>query len=233
MNTQQRLIQVTNLQPHSEQLPKLRTTFQEDGYVALPGLLTTEGLGELRHEMAHLESVATRRDLNMACMNNTPRHMTTVGGHIIAHESHLISELYSDSVLLQYIRDLTGLELVLVHEMVERHVANFLHQPGDTHGAHFDDYPVALILFIETPPSPQDGGLLEFAANASNLTQIDGPNVKHAFHVSGDAYVLRSDTTAHRVTALNRQARRVVLNFAYTTPDSCSITTPSASLLYD
>ena len=168
----------------------------------------------------------------MKCMNDTPRHMTTVGGHIIANESSLICNLYSDNALLQYLRALTGLDLVAAPDLVERHVVNFLHRPGDTHGAHFDDYPVALLLFIETPGSPQDGGLLEFLANAADLSEIDGPNVRRAFHVSGDAYVLKTDTTAHRVSPLNRPCRRVALNFAYATPHSASVT-PSASLLYN
>jgi hypothetical protein len=214
-----------------EERRRLRAMFQETSYIPLPGFLTPAGLEVLRREVAHLESVAKRRDFDMACMNGTPRHMTTVGGQLIAQESPLIVNLYSDRALMRYLSALTGLDLRPAPDLVERHVANFLHLPGDTHGAHFDDYPVALLLFIETPASPEDGGLLEFLPNAGSLTDIDGAHTRRAFHVSGDAYVLRTDTTAHRVTPLTQPCRRVVLNFAYATPDSSTVT-PSASLLY-
>lgn len=231
MTTQQSSVQLTNLDHSADRLGQLRKLFTVEGYAPLPGFLTASGLDALRREVAHLESVATRRDFNMACMNDTPRHMTTVGGHVIADESPLICDLYLDPAIMQFLRDVTGLELVPAPDLVERHVANFLHLPGDIHGAHFDDYPVALLLLVETPGSPEDGGLLEFLANAGDLAEIDGPDTRRAFHVSGDAYVLRTDTTAHRVTALSRPCRRVVLNFAYATPDSATVT-PSASLLY-
>ena len=225
-------VQFTTIDQRSGNLAQLRKAFQEVGYVPLPGFLTSESLAGLRREVVHLESIATRRDFTMECMSESPRHMTTVGGHIIARESTLIPDLYEDIELIRYLRSLTGLDLITVPDIIERHVINYLHQPGDTHGAHFDDYPVALLIFLETPTSPDDGGLLEFVANAGNLSAIETGDVTHAFHLSGDAYVLRSDTTAHRVTPLRRECRRVALNFAYATPDSCTIATPSASLLY-
>jgi hypothetical protein len=231
MTTQQSPVWLTNVDYDDERLGQFRKLFAEEGYVPLPGFLTPSGLGALRREVEHLESVATRRDFNMECMNDTPRHMTTVGGHVIADESAMICDLYSDPAVMHFLREVTGLDLIPAPDLVERHVANFLHLPGDIHGAHFDDYPVALLLFVETPGSPEDGGLLEFLANAGDLAEIDGPETRRAFHVSGDAYVLRTDTTAHRVTALTRPCRRVVLNFAYATPESATVT-PSASLLY-
>ncbi|MFE1382435.1 hypothetical protein ACFW6S_26190 [Streptomyces sp. NPDC058740] len=59
-----------------------------------------------------------------------------------------------------------------------------------------------------------------------------GP-ARTAHHRAGDAYLLRSDTTAHRVTPLARAGvRRTVLNFAYTTADAAPRPTPSARRLY-
>ncbi|MGW6389682.1 HalD/BesD family halogenase [Streptomyces sp. NPDC055103] len=117
---------------------------------------------------------------------------------------------------------------------VERHVLNVLHRPGDTHGAHTDDYPLALVLFLEAPPHPADGGLLEFHPGRGDLDALDAPGTHRAHHRPGDAYVLRSDRTAHRVTPLDRPGlRRTVLNFAYTTPGHQNPTAPSAARLYD
>ncbi|MFD3938184.1 hypothetical protein ACFWSF_26580 [Streptomyces sp. NPDC058611] len=120
-----------------------------------------------------------------------------------------------------------------MEEPVERHVLNILHQSGDTHGAHTDDYLLALVLFVGTPPRPADGGLLEFNPGHRDLTALDKPGTRQVHHHAGDAYLLRSDLTAHRVTPLNRPGtRRTVLNFAYTTHGHRSPATDSASRLY-
>lgn len=119
----------------------LRPRFAETGYLPLPGLLTQPGLQSLRQEVGRLEASATRRDLSMECMDDSPRHMTTLGGHHIARESPLISALYRDTGLLALLTALHGTDVRPVEEPVERHVLNILHNPGDTHGAHTDDYP--------------------------------------------------------------------------------------------
>ncbi|BDH05795.1 hypothetical protein HEK131_30220 [Streptomyces seoulensis] len=57
--------------------------------------------------------------------------------------------------------------------------------------------------------------------------------MRTAHHRAGDGYLLRSDTTAHRVTPLTRSGlRRVVLNFAYGTSAAPARTTTSARELY-
>lgn len=216
----------------SRPLP-LRARFAETGYLLLPGLLTRQGLGALREEAVRLEAAATRRDFRMECMDDSPRHMTTLGGHHIAQESALISRLYRDAGLLALLTALHGTDVLPVEEPVERHVLNILHHPGDTHGAHTDDYPLALVLFIEAPDAPADGGLLEFSPGRGELSALEEPGTRQLRHQAGDAYLLRSDLTAHRVTPLNRPGtRRTVLNFAYTTDDHQAPATDSAQRLY-
>ncbi|WP_328540636.1 HalD/BesD family halogenase [Streptomyces sp. NBC_00344] len=211
----------------------LRIRFAETGYLPLPGLLTSRGLQTLREETDRLEAAATRRDFRMECMDDSPRHMTTLGGHHIAQESTLISTLYRDTALLALLAAVHGTDVLPVEEEVERHVLNILHNPGDTHGAHTDDYPLALVLFIAAPPETADGGLLEFNPGHQDLTALDEPGTRQIHHQAGDAYLLRSDLTAHRVTPLNRPgSRRTVLNFAYTTEDHQAPATDSAHRLY-
>ncbi|MEV4936896.1 HalD/BesD family halogenase [Streptomyces zaomyceticus] len=166
-------------------------------------------------------------------MDDSPRHMTTLGGHVIAETSRLVPELYADPELLALVSGLIAEMALPVHDPVERHVLNILHREGDTHGAHTDDHPYALVMFLEAPDSPEDGGLLEYVPGATSLRDLtDGPT-RTAHHRAGDAYLLRSDTTAHRVTPLTRAGvRRTVLNFAYTTPGAVPRTTPSARSLY-
>ncbi|PKV90089.1 hypothetical protein [Streptomyces sp. TLI_146] len=211
----------------------LSDRFASDGYLPLPGLIPLRTLTDLEAEVRRLEKLAARRDFSMACMNDSPRHMTTLGGHVIARESRLIPRLYRDAQLLGLLAEITDLDVVPVRDRLERHVINVLHQQGDTHGAHTDDYPLALVLFTETPNNPADGGLLEYAAHSTGLHILDTRAARRAHHRPGDGYLLRSDTTAHRVTPLSRpDTRRTVVNFAYTTPDRQQALTPSAFQLY-
>ncbi|WP_432020942.1 HalD/BesD family halogenase [Streptomyces sp. 1222.5] len=210
-----------------------RSRFSTDGYALLPGLLTTEGLQVLRQEALRLEQDARRRDFRMASMGDSPRHMTTLGGQVIARESALVRALYGDPVLRGVVAAVTGERPVSVPDVLERHVLNILHCRGDTHGAHTDDYPYALVLFIEAHLAPADGGLLEYVPRAAALTDLDTDKARTAHHRAGDAYLLRSDTTAHRVAPLTRpQVCRTVLNFAYTSHTAIPRATPSARELY-
>ncbi|MET9376004.1 phytanoyl-CoA dioxygenase family protein [Streptomyces sp. NPDC002992] len=220
--------------PSFSRRESLRRRFSEDGYVALPQLISTAGLTALGAEARRLEADAVRRDFRMSCMADSPRHMTTLGGHRIADASPVIARLYADRELTRLLSSLLGETVVAVHDPVERHVLNVLHRPGDTHGAHTDDYPLALVLFLEAPPHAADGGLLEFHPGRGDLDALDAPGARRAHHRPGDGYLLRSDRTAHRVSPLTRPGlRRTVLNFAYTTPGRQGATTSSASLLYD
>lgn len=207
--------------------------FARDGYLALPGLLTGDGLAALGREATGLEAVARRRDFAMACMDDSPRHMTTLGGHVISETSELIPSLYRDRNLIGLVGQVAGEPVIEVEDPVERHVLNILHRAGDTHGAHTDDHPYALVLFLEAPKDPADGGLVRFLPRATSLRNLDHGHARTAHHHAGDAYLLRSDTTAHRVTPLARPGlRRTVLNFAYTTPAARPRRTPSATDLY-
>lgn len=211
----------------------LGTRLTSEGYLPLPGLLPPDALTDLRRELQRLEMIATRRDFSMECMGGSPRHMTTLGGQVIAEKSSMIAELYRDTEVLRLLGRIAGTEVTPVPEPVERYVVNILHHEGDTHGAHTDDYPLALVLFTEAPSLPQHGGLLEYVPHVAELHTLDSTRARQAHHQPGDGYLLRSDTTAHRVTPLSQSGiRRVILNLAYTTPDRQSTTTPSASLLY-
>ncbi|WP_030733279.1 hypothetical protein [Streptomyces sp. NRRL S-237] len=207
----------------------LHDRFTTDGYLPLPALVLPNALPVLDGEVRRLEKLAVRRDFTMECMNDSPRRMTALGGHVLAGESELIAGLYSDKSLLGRI---AAIAAVPVRDPLERHVINILHHQGDTHGAHTDDYPLALVLFTEAPADPGDGGLLEYAPHAADLQALDTV-ARRADHRPGDGYLLRNDTTAHRVTPLRRTGlRRAALNFAYTTPGRQEPVTPSASQLY-
>jgi len=201
--------------------------FARCGYVPLPGLVPPLTIESLRSEINSLLLPASnRKDFVMECTGNTPRHMTTVSGLAIAERAPAIVELYHSDRLKSSISALIGRDLETAADPVERHVINMLHQGGDTHGYHLDDYPIALVLFIESPDCPDGCGQLEFCP-------VDGPHATQtASHHVGDAYVLRSDRLRHRVQPIHDGCRRTVMNFAYAVKGEPVVQTASASLLY-
>lgn len=217
--------------PTTTEADELRHAFATDGYVALPGFLTARGLAVLRREARALQVHARRRDFLMASMNNSARHMTTIGGHMILQHSKVIPDVYATQDLRAVLSDVSGIDLLDVPDEVERFVINYLHEPGDVHGAHFDDHPIAFVMFLESPPR-DGGGFLEMVPNAAALDEIEGHAIRRYVHSAGDCYVLRADTSAHRVTPLVHRHRRVVLNMAFASAESASVVSDSASLLY-
>ncbi|MEL6981138.1 MAG: hypothetical protein AAFO29_01810 [Actinomycetota bacterium] len=202
------------------------TVFGHAGYLALRGLLGPEALGDLRTEVDRLLADARRRDFDMECMGGTPRHMTTLGGIEISRLAPRITEIYRSTELVGRLSRLIGLELELADDPVERHVLNQLHRGGDTHGLHTDDYPLALVMFLESPTCAEGCGHLEFfsACTAGHSSVLS--------HDAGDAYLLRADTMPHRVRPIHDGCVRTVLNFAYGVKGEPVHKSDSASILY-
>lgn len=206
--------------------------FAANGYVGLPEFLSPDGLELLDAEVARMASISRRRDFAMACMENSPRHMRTLGGRAIVETSSLLPLLYENALLRNFIEGVFGEPVALVDDLTERHVINILEGEGDTHGVHFDDFPIALVIFVKAP-RPGTGGEVEFVAGAEALCEIDGPAARRERHRAGDAYVLKADTSAHRVAPLTADSSRIALNMAFARPGATTTTTVSASLLYD
>lgn len=208
------------------EIESTRALFDHAGYLPLPGLLPDAALRALRTEVNRLLARAKRRDFQMECMGGTPRHMTTLGGIEIAETAPVITDLYFDARLSEALGRLVGLELVPADDPVERHVLNVLHRSGDTHGLHTDDYPLALVLFLESPSCEEGCGHLEFfGACTAGQSSIKS-------HSAGDAYLLRADKFPHRVKPIHDGCVRTVLNFAFGATTIPVTATPSASILY-
>ena len=200
--------------------------FEHSGYLPLRGLLGATALDDLRSEVDRLLTDARRRDFDMECMGGTPRHMTTLGGIEISRLAPRITEVYRSAELIGRLGCLIGLEHDLADDPVERHVLNRLHRAGDTHGLHTDDYPLALVMFLESPTCAEGCGHLEFfsACTAGHSSVLS--------HDAGDAYLLRADQMPHRVKPIHDGCVRTVLNFAYGIKGQPVAKTPSASILY-
>ncbi|MFE5491766.1 hypothetical protein ACFQ7Z_17730 [Streptomyces virginiae] len=186
-----------------------------------------------RAEVARLEKLASRRDLTMSCMGDSPRHMTVLGGRVIAEESELIPSLYRDRRLIALLARIGGIDAEPVRDPLERYVVNILHRPA-THTAPTPTTTPWPWSSSPTPrPTPRTAACWSTPPHTPTLDDLDTPAVRTARHAPGDAYLLRSDTTAHRVTPLRRPGiRRSVVNLAYTTAGRQQPVTESAALLY-
>lgn len=200
--------------------------FAHSGYLPLPGLLGPAALADLRREVDRLLADARRRDFAMECMGGTPRHMTTLGGIEISKLAPRITEVYRSAELTGRLGRLIGLDLDLADDPVERHVLNRLHRGGDTHGLHTDDYPLALVMFLESPTCAEGCGHLEF------FSQCTADHSSVLSHAAGDGYLLRADRLPHRVRPIHDGCVRTVLNFAYGVVGEPVTKTRSASILY-
>ncbi|MET0405465.1 MAG: hypothetical protein ABW123_23815, partial [Cystobacter sp.] len=207
-----------------------RRHYAEHHYVKFPGLLLGPGFPLLQQEVFRLRECAFRRQFNMECMDNSPRHMSTLGGDGIQELSTLVPRLYEHPALLRFLTYVADVEVQTLPD-IDRYVINDLHQSGDTFGAHYDDYPISLVFIIEGAPAGA-GGDVEMVKNGA-LADIDGPRVTRLPLATGDVYMLKSDTTAHRVAPLTADVRRTAINLAYITEGFVVANpTESASLLY-
>jgi len=100
-------------------------------------------------------------------------------------------------------------------------VASQLSHAGDTHGWHWDDYAYAFVWIMKTPPKT-GGGSLEYVPHTHwnrknpNVPQVLRDHAIHSRHPDeGSAYLLRSDTSLHRVAPLLQDASRLIINFVF------------------
>ncbi|WP_171551711.1 hypothetical protein [Acinetobacter sp. Ac_5812] len=83
------------------------------------------------------------------------------------------------------------------------------------------DYPYSMIWIVEAP-SLEYGGILECIPhtywnkkNARIKEHLLRNPVKNYYYETGDIYLLKSDTTLHRVTPLEQDATRIIVNMAW------------------
>jgi hypothetical protein len=210
---------------------ELQAAFNRDHYVRFPAFFSDGGYAGLLAEAQRLAKNAVRRDMRMAATDDSPRYMSTLGGESIRELSTVIPLFYQDASLLNFLSNVTGKKIIPVADRYEDIVLNHQHRAGDTHGVHYDDYLLALVAVIEAPP-PGGGGMLEMVPNSTSLSDIEGQNVIVHEHAPGDCYLMKSDTTAHRVTPLNRDFRRTTLACAYATIDFTPVKTDTSAILY-
>jgi hypothetical protein len=193
--------------------------FAAEHVVVLPGLCPPELLEAMRDEAFGLvDRFGSSHRTTFAITDDTPRNMTTVGQPIIKTEGPLIDAFYFAPDLLRLTSAVIGEQLHTCPYPGEHYVISRLTNSGDTHGWHWDDYTYGIILVLEAPPH-RDGGFIQGVAGTS--WDKEDPDVHGALlsgvvrsyaPQAGDAYLIKTDTTMHRVYPIRGASRRTIVN---------------------
>ncbi|MGA6138011.1 ArpA protein [Acinetobacter sp. TUM15071] len=197
-------------------------SFLRDGYLKVTNLIP-DNIKELFYAEVRelLGKYAKRRDLHMESTGNTPRFMSNVRQVDIAEYGQVIPAVYHSESLIKFLGKLAKEEIIPNPWEFEKFIINNQHKVGDTHGFHWGDYPYSMIWIVEAPPLKY-GGILECVPhtywdkkNARIKEHLLRNPVKNYHHETGDIYLLKSDTTLHRVTPLEQDATRIIVNMAW------------------
>ena len=202
--------------PGGEQTAALNAHYQDLHHAAFPAFVSPDFFSELKRDVDELLAFRRRRDFLMECMDNSPRRMNVVNGHIIEQNSRLIPALYNNPAIIEFLSSVIGEQVLPLSDDIDRYVINQLQMTSDTFGAHYDDYPISFVIILESP-GMEGGGYAEMVPRSHSLSQLDENPIRLPLK-AGDAYVLKTDTTAHRVAPLTQDTLRTAINFAYTTP---------------
>jgi len=196
--------------------------FGRDGFADVTGLIAPEVRARIGAEVtAALDAHSVRRDVRIAVTGGSPRRYRLVGRDTLASACPHAAELYRSPDVLSLVGAIAGQPVVPVPYVAEELIATRLERAGDTHGWHWDDYAFALV-WVLCAPAARDGGTLEYITgvpwckSAPNVEAILAEREPVRAHIaSGTLYLLRTDTTLHRVTPLDRDGRRDALCFSY------------------
>lgn len=199
-----------------------RRRFAREGFVELTAAIPADVWERVDGEVtAALDAHAERRDVCIAATGASPRRYRVVGRDALAASCPASASFYRSAPLLALLSDVVGEAVVPVPYVPEELIATRLETAGDTHGWHWDDYGFALVWVLRAPPAA-DGAALEFVTGvpwcktAPRVDSILAERVPVRAHVAtGTVYLLRADTTLHRVTPLRRDARRDAVCFSY------------------
>ena len=202
-----------------EKLAGLQAQFQAEHVVPLRGFCPPDLFEPLKNEaFGIMDEFGVARDLVFEITDNTPRHMTTVGQPVIVEHGPLIHSMYFSPVMKDMLSAIVGEELFTCPYAGEHYVISRLAKSGDTHGWHWDDYSYGFVLILEAPHY-REGGFVQAVPHTSWDKQnpdVYGALLKsqvrsYAFE-AGDAYVIKTDTTMHRVHAIRGNGRRTIIN---------------------
>ncbi|MET9350916.1 HalD/BesD family halogenase [Streptomyces termitum] len=209
---------------------ELKERFNSDHLVPLRGFLSPELLDAFRAEaFGIMDGHGVQRDLVLEITDGTPRHMRTVGQPVIKEHGPLIDAFYFSAATKDFMSEVVGEEVFTCPYAGEHYVISRLDRSGDTHGWHWDDYTYGFILVLEAPDY-RDGGFVQGVPHTS--WDKENPDVYgallnsrvHSYHMAaGDAYIVKTDTTMHRVHPIRGEARRTIVNMTWVSAEDLTV----------
>ena len=193
-----------------------------DGYLKIRNVVPDTLKKRIADEAYYLlETMSKRRDIYLEVTDNSPRFMSNVRQQDIAAYNSVIPAVYHSHALIDFLSLLGREEIIANPWEYEKFIINRQEKMGDTHGWHWGDYPYSVIWIIEVPDVSY-GDLLEAVPHThwnKNKPMVNEHLIRNPIHtkahVNGDVYILKSDTTLHRVTPLVKDATRVIINMAW------------------
>lgn len=214
-----------HLSSQPNQLKKLLSAeFRHKDIVVFEELLPLDLREALQREANDLlETSSRRRNMVLEATGGTPRAYASVDRDTIFEGGNIIKKFFESKAVRQYLSDIAGEPLHKVSYQPEEYIINSQEKSGDTHGWHWDDYTFALIWVVQSPDRLA-GGRVEYVAatdwDKNNprraLGDILGEREVRSRHIdSGCCYLMRANTTLHRVAPLMGDTRRTVIVFTY------------------
>lgn len=193
--------------------------FARDGYLKINHLIDSTVYDRISEDVKYLlANFAKRRDFLIGSTGNTPRYLSNVPQESIETHGRYIPLAYRSRYLMSLIGHIVKEEIIPTPWKWDNFIINSQHKLGDTHGWHWGDYPYTIIWVVEAPEL-EAGGLLECVPHTNWDKQ--NPRVENLlvenkidsyFHMTGDVYLLKADTTLHRVKPLTQDVTRIILN---------------------
>jgi hypothetical protein len=207
------------------ELSEAKRRFALSGF-AKASFLVPAGLKEAvaREVLDLVHTAGVRRDLRFAETGYTPRRMRNVARAEIAASGTIIPAVYESECLRELLAQIVGEPVLICPYEPEQYVVTRLEEQGDTHGWHWDDYSFALVWIVECPPA-EDGGFVQCVPGtlwdkknpAINRALVSQPT--YSFELQpGDLYVMRTNTSLHRVYPITRGIRTII-NMGYASAD--------------
>lgn len=196
-----------------------RHRFERDGYLKINHLVDPAVKQAIAEDVRYLlANYSKRRDFHIKSTGNTPRYLSNVPQECIELNGEYIPIAYGSNYLAKLIEGIVGESVIPTPWKWDNYIINCQHKVGDTHGWHWGDYPFTIIWVVEAP-GIECGGLLECIPHTrwdkknSRIEPLLVENkIDSYFHEAGDVYLLKADTTLHRVKPLTEAVERVILN---------------------
>ncbi|MGF6884938.1 hypothetical protein ABIA39_008571 [Nocardia sp. GAS34] len=203
------------------ELAAARNALERWGCAVVTCLLPWEVRFAVAEEAIRLvERAGIRRDLVVAETGATPRRMRNVTRAQIVERGSVIPQLYESAAVTSVVEQVVRRAVFRCPYEPEQFVITRLEAAGDTHGWHWDDYSFALVWVAECPPE-DDGGFVEYVPDTvwdkrspDVETILVGQSVHRLAVGAGEVYLMRTNTTLHRVYPI-RRGRRTIVNMAF------------------